>query len=116
MSNLGHVDSGASVLFSIVFNPLEEKDYKCEIPIEMNGKLRDSILITAQGYDPRQTTLPPTKTWAEIEVNSRIDSQEGFTASMPGMLKLSSQIISFGQMQPQVRAICKELTIGDVCL
>ena len=99
---IGHVECGESIPLGFVFKPLEEKDYTAEIHIQINDERWDLLTISARGFHPNSP--PRYENCNSEQVEGVENAHEGFACSMPGVLKMSSQIMSFEKMEALVRA------------
>lgn len=99
-----------SIPLPVVFNPIEEKKYQIEIPVTVNGNLLESITLKGEGMHPKRISdehltkeelfvVPP-------DASCRVQTDEDRKALMSGLIRVSTQILSFGVMQPKVYHQC----------
>eukprot|EP00210_Caulerpa_lentillifera_P000957 g925.t1 len=101
----GEVESKSSIPLSVVFNPIEEKSYEVTLPLIVDGLSSHSITLKGQGIHPKhlvlgrqnQEGLSVPMLRQEASFQTEIDRK----ALMSGVLRVSTQVVSFGKMEPK---------------
>lgn len=102
----GEVESKMTIPLPIVFNPIEEKKYQVELPITVNGSRLNSITLKGKGTHPKHISKEQ-QTIEEIydmmpDASYPVQTDEDRKHLMSGLIRVSTQILSFGVMQAKV--------------
>lgn len=95
-----------SIPLPVIFNPVEEKEYQVELPITVNGTRLDSITLKGKGAHPKHVSKDETaieEFYAVMpDASCPVQTDDDRRDLMSGLIRVSTQILSFGVMQPKV--------------